>query len=154
MMICCPTCGQFHDRQSEPSAEDGGPLDMPRATLPWYGHSDIADYLVEGTWSAMSFGVPPGGTITVDITGLTADGQQFANWALEAWTYATGLAFQQVSGSSADIVFDDTNSGAYANMSSLGGTISWSTINVSVPWLSYGTDPMTGALIQNSPAFG
>ena len=38
-----------------------------------------------------SFDVGPGGTLDVDLSALTAEGQQLARWALEAWTNATAF---------------------------------------------------------------
>ena len=74
---------------------------------------EIADYLTDGYWemdwrSRRAFNVEPGGTLTADITTLTPAGQQFARWALEAWTAVTGIGFEFVDGA-AHITFDDEN---------------------------------------------
>ena len=105
-----------------------------------------ATFLSEYAW-----GVPTpiahdersGNTMSVNITGLTAEGQQLALWALEAWENVTGLAFTTTSSSSADIVFDDNQSGAFAGPSSYfleTGEIIQATVNISDDWLDlYGT---------------
>ncbi|MDI3338807.1 M10 family metallopeptidase C-terminal domain-containing protein, partial [Defluviimonas aestuarii] len=83
-----------------------------------------------------------GDTMTVNLTALTAAGQQLATWALEAWTVATGITFVQGT-TGADIIFDDNQSGAFAGPTSyspITGTIFQASVNVSTNWLaSYGT---------------
>lgn len=83
-------------------------------------------------------------SLTVNITGLTAEGQQLARWALEAWTEASGITFSYSSSSSAQIIFDDNQSGAFAGPNLYypsTGLISQSTVNVSTAWLSeYGAE--------------
>ena len=106
-------------------------------------YDQIADYLTDGYWewgggSRHAFDVAPGGTLTADITGLTAEGQQLARWALEAWTNVTGINFRFVE-SDADITFDDEEdgAGAYSNLS--GNQIISSHVNVSKDWLDNGS---------------
>ncbi len=82
-------------------------------TIPEGTYDEIADYLTDGYWemdwrSRRAFNVEPGGTLTADITTLTPAGQQFARWALEAWTAVTGIGFEFVDGA-AHITFDDEN---------------------------------------------
>lgn len=60
------------------------------------------------------FDVGEDGSLTVDVTGLTAEGQYLAGQALLAWTIVTGITFTYVT-SDAEITFDDTYYGAYAN---------------------------------------
>lgn len=83
-----------------------------------------------------------GDTMTVDITGLTADGQQLALWALEAWTNVTGISFT-TSGDSPDIVFDDNLTGVFAGPDwyyADTGLIPSASVNVNASWLdTYGT---------------
>ncbi|SUZ30426.1 Serralysin [Roseibaca ekhonensis] len=105
---------------------------------------ELATYLTDGYWndtgrSARSFDTSSSNQITVDISGLTADGQQLALWAMEAWELMADLEFVQVNGS-ADITFDDNDSGAYASSTTSGGNILSVDVNVSTGWLdSYGT---------------
>ncbi|MFQ6553782.1 M10 family metallopeptidase C-terminal domain-containing protein [Aestuariibius insulae] len=82
------------------------------------------------------------GVITVNLTALTEEGQQLARWALDAWEDLIDVDFQETSGS-ADITFDDNQSGAFAGPSSFNpstGEIFTSTVNVSTNWIdTYGT---------------
>jgi serralysin len=83
-----------------------------------------------------------GDTMVADISLLTAAGKQLALWALDAWSVATGITF--VTGTSAaDIVFDDSQAGAFGGPSSYyptTGQIVQSEVNISTSWLtSYGT---------------
>ena len=102
-------------------------------------YDQIADYLTDGYWewdggSRRAFDVAPGGTLTADITGLTAAGQQLARWALETWTNVTGIDFRFVE-SDANITFDDGEDGAYSSSVELGSQIISSFVNVSADWL-------------------
>ena len=105
---------------------------------------ELATYLTNGYWndsgrSERSFDTSSDNQITVNIEGLTADGQQLALWAMEAWEMFADLDFVVVSGS-ADISFDDNDSGAYAQTFTLGTQISSVNVNVSTDWLDdYGT---------------
>ena len=80
----------------------------------------IADYLTDGynKWLNQfrhAFDVAAGGTLTANITALNADGQQLATWALEAWTNVTGIQFEFVTHSDADITFDDRNTSPHSS---------------------------------------
>ena len=108
-------------------------------------YDQIADYLTDGFWewvwgsaSRYAFDVAPGGTLTADITGLTAAGQQLARWALEAWTNVTDIDFRFVE-SDADITFDDEVRGASTSTTSLDNQIISSFVNVSKDWLDNGS---------------
>ncbi|MBL0370867.1 M10 family metallopeptidase [Rhizobium sp. KVB221] len=101
----------------------------------------LAFQLTDGYWTfegtgPRKFDISAGGEITVDISSLTAKGQQLALWALDAWTAASGLQFLQVTGGSANITFDDEDVGAYASSSISGGIITSSQINISRQWLA------------------
>ena len=108
-------------------------------------YDQIADYLTDGFWewsggSRSAFDVEPGGTLTVDITGLAAAGQQLARWALEAWSNVTGINFEFVGGDSAQITFDDRGGDANAVFFTWGNRIISSQVNVGEGWLDvYGT---------------
>lgn len=75
-------------------------LSAPNAV---YSYDQIADQLTDGFWApyggARSFEVSVGGTLYVDTTGLTANGQAMARQALDAWTVVTGIAFVEVDAS-------------------------------------------------------
>ena len=89
---------------------------------PKVNYDQIADYLTHGYWGGFhyAFDVAPGGTLTADITGLTAAGQQLARWALEAWTNVTGINFRFVE-SDADITFDDEEDVAFGGANGISG---------------------------------
>jgi hypothetical protein len=108
-----------------------------------YTNDQIANQLVNGYWGgpagARHFNVAPGGTITVNITGLTASGQFLAREAFALWTDATGIIFSEVS-TTAQITFDDVDAGASTSSLRTGNIISSSNINIGTDWLtSYGT---------------
>ncbi len=102
----------------------------------------IVHYLTDGYWEGTGrtrrkFDVQPGGTLTVNITALTSEGQQLARWALDSWSNVTGIQFEEVSNSDADIVFDDNGEDAGSSSTVVDGTIISSHVNVSTGWLEY-----------------
>jgi serralysin len=108
-----------------------------------YTNDQIADQLVNGYWGgaayARHFNAVPGGTITVNITGLTAAGQFLAHEALALWSDVTGITFSEIT-NIAQITFDDVNTGASTSSTRVGSIISSSSINIGTDWLtSYGT---------------
>ena len=56
--------------------------------LPIFTNDQISDQLTSGYWggSTRRWNVAPGGTITVNLTGLTTEGQFLAREALNLWT--------------------------------------------------------------------
>lgn len=87
-------------------------ISLSKETAASYSYDDIANYLTDGYWewqgdARRAFDVEPGGALTANITGLTAEGQQLARWALEAWTDVSGIRFEIVDDDNAHIVFDD-----------------------------------------------
>jgi serralysin len=122
-------------------------LDVSEAQpLTVYTYDQIADQLVNGYWSANGgesrhFNVTAGGSLTVNLTGLTEAGILLAREALAAWSDVTGISFTEVA-TGGQITFDDNDSGAYSfsNWDSA-GFISSSHVNVSTSWLAtYGTN--------------
>ncbi|MDJ1008505.1 MAG: M10 family metallopeptidase C-terminal domain-containing protein [Paracoccaceae bacterium] len=109
------------------------------STAGTYTNDQIADQLTDGFWDswggARSWDVGPGGTLTYNVTGLTAEGQQLARDAFDAWAMVTGLNFVEQTGSS-DITFDDEQSGAFASMAVSGNEIIDVDINVSKSWIA------------------
>jgi len=104
-------------------------------------NDQIANQLTTLYWTTPHhFNVAPGGTLTVDITGLTAAGQTLARAALQLWTDFTGINFAEQTGN-AQITFDDNEEGAFANASfNSAGVTSSATVNVGTGWLTtYGT---------------
>lgn len=117
-------------------------------SLPTFSNDQIAAQLTDGYWSSRgyarhSFSLGAGNTLTVNVTGLTADGQQLARWALDTWTAVTGINFSYVT-TSASIMFDDNQEGAFSGYTFSGNTTMSATVNVSPAWLStYGTGRYT-----------
>ncbi len=68
-------------------------------SLPVYTTDQIADQLTNGYWggSSYKFDVAPGGTLLVDLAGLTQAGQEMARQALDSWTAVTGINFAEMS---------------------------------------------------------
>ncbi len=105
----------------------------------------FAKQLTDGYWEAFgssraAWDTAPGGSLTYDVDGLTADGRYLAQQALLGWTMVTGIAFVRVSGG-ADITFDDEEPGAYASTASAGGQIVSAQINIDDDWIaSYGAE--------------
>lgn len=115
------------------------------ASTDTFSVEEIATQLTEFGWgvpTTLRHNESTGDTMTVNITGLTSEGQQLALWALESWTNVTGISFTTTSGS-ADITFDDHQSGAFAGPDAYNpntGIITSASVNVSTSWLaSYGT---------------
>ncbi len=96
----------------------------------------IADYLVRGYWDDQDvppefsaydeprkFNVSPGGTLTYQLSDMSKAERDVAKAALQAWTDVSGIKFREVSSSSADIIFQNSDpEGAYS-FPDLGGTI-------------------------------
>ncbi len=101
----------------------------------------IADYLVRGYHDDNYYGLKVRfdpdrtGPIRVDVSGLDAEGQQLALWAIEAWETAADVSFEVVS-SGAELVFDDEGNGATAHYDTfLDGTIHSARLNIGKGWL-------------------
>ena len=125
----------------ELSVTEGVPDPVPEFAT----YDEIADQLTDGYWewsdrSRRSFDVEPGGTLDVNISALTAEGQQLARWALEAWTNVTGINFRITDSTDVHITFDDDEDGAWARTTTSEGEILHAHINVSTERLAdYGT---------------
>lgn len=107
-----------------------------------YTNDQIATQLTHGYWAGQSrhWDVAAGGTITVNITGLTLAGQSLASLALDLWTDATGIIFSAVS-TGGQLTFDDNQAGAFASSIVSGGIITSAQVNVGQDWLAaYGAD--------------
>jgi len=124
------------------SMEDAAPLTE-------YTNDQIAEYLETGFWDTpRRWDVSEGDTITVNITGLTADGQTLARAALQQWSDITGIIFSEVT-TGGQITFDDEDvDSAYASSTVSGGFITSSTINVGKDWVSSDGDRLDGYRFQ------
>ncbi len=89
-----------------------------------------------GSPEAAVFVVGDDGALTVDVTGLTEEGQYLADQALQAWAIVTGITFTYVI-SGAEITFDDSDSSAYAQSSTSGTEIVSSSVNIGTDWLAW-----------------
>jgi Ca2+-binding RTX toxin-like protein len=108
------------------------------AALPTYTVEEVANYLTNGYWTQRQWATTD---LTYDISGLTAGAQALAIRAMEAIASITTLTFTAVAGgATANLVFDDENSGAYSSSSVSGGTILSSFINVDKTWSGGTTD--------------
>lgn len=111
--------------------------------LALYTNDQIANQLTDGYWGGAAqrhaFNVAPGGTITFNVQGLTADGQNLAREAFNLWTDVTGINFSEIT-TAAQITLDDNQTGAFANASYSNGVTTSATVNVGTAWLTtYGT---------------
>ncbi len=105
-----------------------------------FSFEQIADQLTAGYWGGTerSHDISDG-VITYDVSALPTEAQALAIAALELWSDVTGINFVSQPGS-ADIRFQDTDSGAYASSSRSGSNVTSSVVNISADWLaSYGT---------------
>lgn len=113
----------------------------PYSPPPLYSIEQAATQLTHGYWGGSShrFAVGPEGSLTVNLTALTFEGQQLARAALATWTDIIGVRFVEV-GTGGQITFDDAQAGASSTGIWSGGIISSAEVNVSVGWLNdYGT---------------
>ncbi|KAE9629295.1 pre-peptidase C-terminal domain-containing protein [Parasedimentitalea maritima] len=94
-------------------------------------YEQLASYLKDqqGTTTELTLNLPPNSNVvTVNISNLSADGQQLALWAMEAWEMVVNIDFQLVtSGALVDI--DDQNAAATANNPS--GQQAWAFLGAS-----------------------
>ncbi len=110
--------------------------------LTTFSADQIALQLTDGYWNdsgreRRAFDVAPGGTLNVDISGLTPEGQTLATYALEVWSQTTGILFDTNPAPEAifHITMDDWDSGAYCSSVTSGTDIVSSFVNVSTDWL-------------------
>ncbi len=123
-----------------------GQYTLTAATTPpltLYTNDQIANQLTDGYWGGAAqrhaFNVAPGGTITFNVQGLTADGQNLAREAFNLWRDVTGINFSEIT-TAAQITLDDNATGAFANATYSNGVTTSGTVNVGTAWLTtYGT---------------
>jgi hypothetical protein len=103
---------------------------------------EFANQLTHGFFDgdAHRFDVTQGGTITVDLTAITASGRVVAMQALQQWSDIIGVNFVEQSGG-AQITFDDLQqgTGAFAEAIHANGITSSATVNVSLQRLNLHT---------------
>lgn len=125
---------------------DPDPAPVPDP-LPTGTFAELTSYLTTGYWAesdqtSRSFPANPGNTtehvITVNLTGLTYEGQRLARWALDTWELMADVQFIETQ-SGGDIVVDDDEDGAFAQYTLSeegGGNIRTSYVNVDVDWIA------------------
>lgn len=109
--------------------------------LPTFTHEQIARQLTDDYWVWEGLGrhyfqPDDGRTITVNLNGLTVDGQNLARAALQSWSDLTPLIFTEVS-TIADITFDDERTGAITNFTYSGDEMISAEINISTGWVAF-----------------
>ncbi len=100
----------------------------PLASYDTIAHQLEVDYW--GVGQEHHFDVTQGGSITVNITGLTPAGKTLALAALAEWTDIIGVTFTQVA-SGGQIVFDDNQPGAATDGTWSNGIATSAHVNVS-----------------------
>jgi serralysin len=116
--------------------------------LPSYSTGEIAAYLVQGYWMETGQSKHAFNTnqISVNLDGLTYEGQTLARAALNVWSGVSNLNFVQTSGS-AHITFSDDQPDAYSSYVAIGSVTQSSVVNVSTDWISaYGVGPNSYSL--------
>jgi serralysin len=107
--------------------------------------ADMATFLTNGFWETggeerRHFDTSSSNVLTVNLTALTAAGQQLARWALSTWEAVANIDFQEVTTNGASITFDDLGNSAYATTSMANGFTTSATVNIGLGWLlDYGT---------------
>jgi serralysin len=102
---------------------------------------EMAEFLTDGYWGGVGASWTTS-TISVNLTGLTAEGRQLARWAIEAWEAVANITFVEVT-FGGDIVFDDNQSDAFAQYWTTNGNITSATVNVHTSWIT-GNDALVG----------
>uniref|UniRef100_UPI00164585E8 M10 family metallopeptidase n=1 Tax=Falsiphaeobacter marinintestinus TaxID=1492905 RepID=UPI00164585E8 len=135
-----PDCDYEGLAQTSSSATTSATSSAPIASL-----DEMADYLTDGFWEDLGvvghgYDTSSSNQITVNITGLTADGQQLARWAFEAWESVADIDFVEVSDADAQIVINDNDPGAVTGYMAIEDVVESSTINIGPDWLEvFGT---------------
>ncbi|UWQ03416.1 M10 family metallopeptidase C-terminal domain-containing protein (plasmid) [Aliiroseovarius crassostreae] len=137
------TSGTYYLKVDNYSDADTGNYILEAAT-DVFTVDQVVNQLVEHGWGFSTPVAFDHTNITVNLTGLTAEGRQLALWALEAWEAVSTLRFTTTTSSSADIIFDDNQPGAFAGPGQINpntGTNTQSTVNVSTSWINaYGSE--------------
>ena len=99
----------------------------------------LAAYLVTGFWAPQggqqrSFALDSTREVSVNLTGLEESTATLARAALSAWSDVTGINFVDADTDTAQIDFDDEESGAYSLSYTTDTTIDYSFINISKTW--------------------
>ncbi|MBL4807514.1 MAG: M10 family metallopeptidase C-terminal domain-containing protein [Rhodobacteraceae bacterium] len=137
-----PVSDWFDGDVSRVENDNVGQVSLRAATLPIFSLDDISFQLTNVGWGgqAHSFNIAIGGTLTVDLTGITADSRFFAEAALEAWSKVSGINFSTSFSGTADITFDDNivGGGAIGGFSYFvgSGNIADAYVSIETSWIS------------------
>ncbi|MCA1653027.1 MAG: FG-GAP-like repeat-containing protein [Sphingomicrobium sp.] len=129
--------GGYNDQATGDYQISVTPFTPPPVATP----GEFADQLVSGYWGGDThhFNVTQGGSISVNLTGLTPAGQVLARQALTTWSDIIGVRFAEVS-TGGQITFDDNQTGAATDGSWSNGIITSEHVNIGTEWLTnYGT---------------
>ncbi|MEL6914370.1 MAG: M10 family metallopeptidase C-terminal domain-containing protein [Pseudomonadota bacterium] len=152
----CHLCGRLHP--GDPAGQGLpdlhvdilGNVATPSSTgsnAPVGSLQEMADYLTMGYWSDLAgrapntpvgFDTRASNEITYDISGLTAEGQQLALWAMESWEYVADIRFVAASSDTAQITYFDEGDSAFARSSNSGGYRASTDIYVPQGWIDDG----------------
>jgi serralysin len=152
LVFTAPTTGTYYIDAAawEPTAPPQGytgtgsyKLSVSNYVLPAVGTLDqFAFQMTDGFFGGdhHHFNVTQGGTITVDLTAITAAGRTVALQALQQWSDIIGVNFVEQSGG-AQITFDDLQqgTGAFSDGEWANGIISSATVNVALSRLNLHT---------------
>jgi hypothetical protein len=122
--------------------------DGATAYLPAVSVSDIADYLTNTYWEVNGGQARHWGTstITYNVDGLEPERATLAILAFQTWADVANLTFVQVH-ATANIMLDDTQSGAYSSSTTSGNLITSSIVNVDPTWYG-GIDAVDSYTLQ------
>ena len=131
-----------------------GGYSVQAETMSVLNPTEIAARIAANNGTPHRFAVAAGDTLTVNLTGLTAEGQALARGALTLWSDASGLAFAETSGSAA-ITFDDAAAGVLNTWTEAGGVIVSAAVNVGLDVLAAGgTGPASASMQSYLAAIG
>ena len=143
--FAAPSTGTYFIDVGAATTTDTGTynLSVTPYSLPPLGTIDqMADWMTSGFWNGERhhFNVTQGSTITVNFTGLTAEGIGLARTALDLWTDVIGVTFTEVT-TGGQIVFDDLEqgTGAFSDGVWSNGITTSATVNVAPSRFGTGT---------------
>jgi hypothetical protein len=136
--------GSYEDAQTPGGTGDYQLNVTTYAPPPVWTNDQIAQQLTTGYWGdgMHRFVLDQTRTITVNVSGLDLNGQNFALTALQQWSSITGITFTTTTGA-AQITFtdDDPDGGAFTESTYSGADITSSHVNIDAGWLTtYGSN--------------
>jgi serralysin len=144
LVFTAPSSGTYYIDVGAWNDQSAGAYQLSVQTYtppPVYTDDQIANQLVNGYWNNdfHHWNVTQGGTITVNLTALTPEGQNLARAALAEWSDIIGVHFNEVS-TGGQMVFDDSQDGAFTSTNYTNHIITDAQINISAQWIAdYGS---------------